>query len=412
MWFSPIKIQGYSPRISILFAISLLILFQLVRNSSLIEKKAKAIIILCLSLPFMALPTLFVTGSDILYHFFRLTTFVVLVPITFFSIKNYEQMHGVNRVLFIGVLFSCFVVFLQAFDGSFYRIHQFLFGEYYAYTDNLAKFIQDDRPFGLSSQSIVFGYDILPIFGIIVALTFSKTEHPVNRYYISFLLFVTSTAIFLNETRSVILALIIGVPFYMLKVKKVRRMKVLIMSGVLVLGVIISLDFINTGENRLFNIEDASSLGRVGMYLTGLYAVIENPIFGLGPDSKFILEDFLPQTSLDSRYLVNINWGTGSVHNNYLFTLLSYGLPFFLTLIIIIYLVFKLLWHYMHDSRRGNYSKITASGLILGMMLYLIDIFFHNGGPATHAFWWFFIGYATALTRIYPGEKHMRIING
>jgi len=406
------KIAGYSPRIAILILIAIAVLPELIRQHVDFSPEGKKLLILLLLLPFAALPTLTLKSSESSYHFFRMLSFVSVIPVIIYTIQDEIRLRLIVTTLIIGSLVSCVFAYLQAIYGeAFYEVHYRILGQYYSMIEGLPKYLRDNRPFGLSTHSIDFGYDTLLIYGLLFAF-FKYRElilTTLKKRFIFPLLFFMTGALAINVTRSVILSLILLLPISEIIFEKGKTLKYSIYYIILFVLTLSIFLLIDLSYERLTSFTDSSLSGRVGLYIAGLSSIIANPILGVGPDDATGFSRYFMGAGLSQDYLVNLD--ISAVHNNYMNAYLSYGSLFFFMLIIVIAKTLSILWKNYHAS--GNrYMSVVSAGLFIGIVLYMIDIFFHNGGTFTHAFFWIFPGLALTIDCIMHKNKQLeRFIN-
>jgi hypothetical protein len=289
---------------------------------------------------------------------------------------------------------SATIGILQAiFRGPFYDFKGFLIG----HTD-LARIDIRGEASGLALYSLMLAYQIvcvLPIFlSFFIFLTFKKRE----RFMITVTAIIFALSLLLTKVRSAIVGVsfcIVGMMFLKRKsTKSVLSRKVVILSAAVIFVIFIYLLFPVT---ELISLHDRSAQARLPLNVIGITIALQHPL-GIGSLSEF------NEFSTDNYEIVAHMEGAEAVryiapHNQFLNTLLCWGIPGFTVLLLFFFFKFRVLTRLLRS--RDNFVWSVSFGILGVSVAYIITSFFHNAGPFTgDIFYWYVIGLIPALVRI------------
>ena len=163
--------------------------------------------------------------------------------------------------------------------------------------------------------------------------------------------------------------------------------------GLVLLIIVAAVFLIEPIRSRFIHL-DESAYARLPMALAAFKIWLANPLgVGYGQFSAQAEQFFSELAGFRGAQQI---LHTGA-HNQFLNTLVFYGLPGFLLLLILYKRVLQTLqslWKNAQDS----WGKGVALGLLGGFVSYLVNSLFHNAGPfISDPFHWYFIGLAVAL---------------
>jgi hypothetical protein len=148
---------------------------------------------------------------------------------------------------------------------------------------------------------------------------------------------------------------------------------------------------------HLFTFSDRSAQARLPLNIVGIKIALENPL-GIASSSEF------NEFSMDNYEIVAHMDGAKAVtylspHNQFLNTLLYWGIPGFLMLMLLFFYKFRLLFRLLRIQ--DNFIWTVAFGILGVSVAYVFTSLFHNAGPFTgDIFYWYIVGLIPALVRI------------
>jgi O-antigen ligase len=102
-----------------------------------------------------------------------------------------------------------------------------------------------------------------------------------NRFL--FILILCLLAIFTSKTRGALLAVMVGLPWLMLKYRP-KIAAGIIGAGAIFVGVVIYISVYSNSSNRFLDINDGSNKKRMSQFYSAWKVIQEKPVFGLGSD--------------------------------------------------------------------------------------------------------------------------------
>jgi len=219
---------------------------------------------------------------------------------------------------------------------------------------------------GISSNSNYFAYYMG--IGFISSLFFEKES-----IYKIFKLLIMFYAVFLTQSRSILLSLILVLFFYGLLKSKSKKMNIIVIP--VFLSIILLLVYFVMNSSERFNDinEDASSLQRVQIWIISYNIFLDHPFFGIGY-GQFINE--FKHYFSDSMYDLNftlVNMDMLVTHNDYLRIITELGLIGFIVFISFITFQVKSVFTILK-----KYDKKIGYALLSLLIFNLLFSFAHN----------------------------------
>ncbi|MCF6157672.1 MAG: tetratricopeptide repeat protein [wastewater metagenome] len=150
-----------------------------------------------------------------------------------------------------------------------------------------------------------------------------------------------------------------------------------------------------------------SSFSRIFQYMTALKIIQDYPVFGIGPDTigiiyqRILAKVFSPQES-DGDFIFPRQ---DRIHNDILDTAVTRGI---LGLSTYIWLLTAFGIHVGRNFRRlRNENKLLMSGILAGIVCYLIQNEFSFGNTPIVTLFWMMIGLCISLGKINEADKHL-----
>lgn len=249
------------------------------------------------------------------------------------------------KYLILFTAFECFIIFIQFISGS-----TGFFYNSYEMNNEVSDLIYYRRPNGLSTNSSIVGQKIL------VSIWFLINTKFINFKYKKIIYLLLILGLVLTFNRTVILTLVIS--FFVFTKKVSKRIKFYSLIIVTIISTLFSNFFINQflrGSVEL-NLEEFT---RYKVFNSGLEFISNNPIFG----------------NYSVKYFYEYGGRLFHLHNSYLQTLSSNGIPIS---ILVLFLIIVLL------KKRNTFLlpfliySIFQYGLFWGLSILDILIFYKN----------------------------------
>lgn len=305
------------------------------------------------------------------------------------------------------LFFACIILSVSSLFG----IAQAMFGEpIYRFTQLLISkpdtYYAFGEAAGLALYSLPLAYQILCVLPIFISLYLYGSLHNRNNTFIIASLIVLSVTLFSTLIRSAIIGIgiwIFGITFLKRNDKKsVLRRKTVLLA---IFAVIFVVSLSTATFKQVLTVQDQSAQDRVPLLIMGLKIASLYP-FGIASASKFTqysIEHFDFIADMKRAESVKLM----SPHNQFLNTLLYWGIPGFILLIFLFIYKFKVLIKIFKTSK-DNFIGIIAFGLLGVSIAYIVNSFFHNAGPFLgDIFYWYIIGLIPALVNISNKEKRI-----
>lgn len=178
---------------------------------------------------------------------------------------------------------------------------------------------------------------------------------------------ISLLAVATSQTRGGLLALLVSVPFVLLRYKP-RIGKALYGLGAAFFLLIIFATVTKSFSSRYLNVFQASNKVRLSQFQSALYAMKENPILGLGANQ---LSYNVPK--IKEKYDLHAKNYTGHAHNIFLEHGASFGV-----LGIVFLLVFFLIWFFEMVSIGDSFGWAMASYIIAFLVAGQVENLFDN----------------------------------
>lgn len=178
---------------------------------------------------------------------------------------------------------------------------------------------------------------------------------------------ISLLAVATSQTRGGLLALLVSVPFVLLRYKP-RIGKALYGLGAAFFLLIIFATVTKSFSSRYLNVFQASNKVRLSQFQSALYAMKENPVLGLGANQ---LSYNVPK--IKEKYDLHAKNYTGHAHNIFLEHGASFGV-----LGIVFLLVFFLIWFFEMVSIGDSFGWAMASYIIAFLVAGQVENLFDN----------------------------------
>lgn len=207
-----------------------------------------------------------------------------------------------------------------------------------------------------------------------------------------FALVLCLLAIFTSKTRGALLAVMVGLPWLMLKYRPKIAGAIIAMGAVFV-GVVLYVSIYSNSSNRFLDINDGSNKKRMSQFYSAWKSIQEKPIFGLGSD-QFSYN--VPR--LKEKYDIWSKEYQGHSHNIFLEHAANFGIPGF-----ILILGFLLVWFIEMIRFGSDWSWIISSYILAFTVAGQVENLFDN----TNSHLLFFIYSFSQVLR----EKEKPLVN-
>lgn len=394
LYFSYIDILWVSPwNYFIFFLATIVILALFLKGKIKINKYSQRIWIV--SILFLVWVTIInlIQGIElpiILTNNLKLISVFLLGFCTMFFIKNEKQLKLFSYSLIFFMSISAFVGIMQFFGIDFF----WKLREFFGINPNHIvgqQILQRDRVPGLAYFSIPFGYQLASIVPFVFGILLVKKKSFLKNISLKIALGICLLGLLASLSKSAIIGGIIGlfaVMFLTLEPKK-RKKKIIFSIMILIFIILILNSFTNNLILGNFSNSTDSALSRIPLFLTAFKIFLSNPFgIGTGQFNQYGAEFFSELSHLPGAYHIL----TTSSHNQFLNTLVYYGIFGLLLLLAFYYYIFKGLFR-IYKYFNGSFIKGITIGLIGSFIAYIINSMFHNAGPfLIDPFNWYFIG--------------------
>jgi O-antigen ligase len=206
-----------------------------------------------------------------------------------------------------------------------------------------------DRNAGLSGMVLNYAHNLAYFQIIILGLIIYRKEigKIINTRFLYFVFVMNSIALYLSYTRGAILALVVGIPFFIFKNNKFKFLIIALITILITAGA-----YFISGNNIL---RPGSDNERISQWQAAIKAFEERPVFGYG---YLNFEQY--SVPIKKRYnLGQLQFG-GHAHNNFLEMLASTGIIGF-----ICYVGWLGLWFIEIYKRNDVVAKITLPFIVV-----------------------------------------------
>ena len=174
-------------------------------------------------------------------------------------------------------------------------------------------------------------------------------------------------AIFTSQTRGALLAILVGLPWLLLKYKP-RIAKGIIALGVVFVMLVGYISFFSDSRVRFLDIKDGSNKKRMSQFYSAVKSVQEKPVFGLGSD-QFSYN--VPR--LKEKYDIWSKGYSGHSHNIFLEHAANFGIPG-----LILILGFFIAWFFEMVKLGGNFGWVISSYIVAFLVSGQVELLFDN----------------------------------
>jgi hypothetical protein len=302
----------------------------------------------------------------------------IIVMIGILIIQKYENINSIKLLFIIQasiVTVSSIVAIMQYYDYDIAWLIRIYLG---GFNDlEIAKQVYGKgRVMGLSWYAIPFAYSLATIIPVLFSILIYEKKI-VIKYYLWLCLSIMITALLLNQTRSAIIGVLVGIVFILFQSGK-RTYALWIISILVIVTTIFGIaqdtSVIRSLQNRFSYKEDVQTIGRIPLYLFSILKVASNP---LGINDEYN-EDIIFDKNI-SNYEYSENIQIIAPHNQILTSADKYG---WIAIIIIIGLYSRIYQYLKYSvlSSDSNISQSISLGLYGSFLSYLICSMFHNAG--------------------------------
>jgi len=237
-----------------------------------------------------------------------------------------------------------------------------------------------------------YGYShaFMFITGLGIYVNRERLKEFINPKLFIFALTLCLLAIFTSKTRGALLAVLVGVPWLMLKYKPTIA-KIVIGLGTVFLGVVIYISAFSNSSNRFLDINDGSNKKRMSQFYSAWKSMQEKPVFGLGSD-QFSYN--VPR--LKEKYDIWSKEYQGHSHNIFL----EHGANFGYLGIILLF-GFLITWFFEMVALRNDFGWIISSYIVAYVVAGQVELLFDN----TNSHLLFFIYSFSQMKRSTLGEE-------
>lgn len=258
------------------------------------------------------------------------------------------------------------------------------------------------EPAGLALFSLHFSYQLGCALPLVFAMAMRQKIHRrENIFYVSASTLIT-VAVILSTVRSAILGALIGSVFVHFILRKYKKGLILLLTlTIAVLFIFFSMDI--SRFKPITTISDRSAALRIPLFFTALNVAKDNFLFGVGSGR------FEEEAESYYRYVDHMR-GARTIfvttpHNQFLNTLVYFGVPGFLLLLLFYFRLFKGLI-LIQKTSQDTYYRFFSAGLLGSFISYIINSLFHNTGPfISDPYSWFFVAATFLLFKLQSGSK-------
>lgn len=174
-------------------------------------------------------------------------------------------------------------------------------------------------------------------------------------------------AIFTSQTRGAFLGLVVSLPILFYKYER-RLFKMGVLFGIIFLTAVGIFSINKKGNSRFLNVNDGSNYVRMSQFYSAYKALLDNPVFGLGPD-QFSYN----VKAIKAKHDIWAKDYEGHAHNIILEHLADYG---FMGGILIV--LFFLFWFFEMVKYGGDFGLTISSYIIAFMVSGQVENLFDN----------------------------------
>ena len=319
---------------------------------------------------------------------------VVITIIIYLLIDNSAKLRQYLYIIGFALVVSAIIGILQLlFGGVFYDFKALLVGH-----SDLAQIDIRGEASGLALFSLMLAYQIVCVLPVFISIFVYSGVKKGERLVISIVSAILAVSLLLTKVRSALIGTavwMIGAMFFYKKgTTQVLNRKIVLLSTGIALVIFIYLLF---PLKEIVSLRDRSAQARLPLNVIGINIALEHPL-GIGSIEEF------NEFSADNYEIVAHMKGAEAVrylapHNQFLNTLLYWGIPGFLMLMLLFFYKFRVLFRLL--KCQNDFIWAVAFGILGVSVAYIVTSFFHNAGPFTgDIFYWYVIGLIPALARI------------
>ena len=368
----------FLPTEPLLFGLLLIIsLKQLFRKSNIEVKRHPFIISLSLYFIWVLITT--ITSEIPLVSFkFLLSKLWLIVPVFYFGLLLFKEIQNIKKYVWLYLIsLSLVILFTLIRHASL------------GFSEEAGHWVMS--PFFKDHTS--YGAIIALMLPVLVAFFQLSTKETTTRFLLMLLIIIFLLGLYYSYTRAAWGTVVGGIGVWAIIKYKVK-LKYLI--SILVIGIMyIGINFVDVSYNlsknesehatedigerieSMSNIStDASNLERINRWTSAVNMFKERPVFGFGPGTYSF--EYAPYQDPNKISIISTNFGDmGNAHSEYLGPLAETGLVGFLSILLIVFVIFykSITLYYKIEDR--ELKTITLS-LIVGLSTYFAHGILNN----------------------------------
>lgn len=286
---------------------------------------------------------------------FYLFGFALIVPLRFVIDRvNEFQLRRILNIFFCTLIIAFFVGISKAWWG--FDPVKFEFGDFHNRSGGFTNYMR----YGYASAFIV-------IFGSGLWLSRAKLKGLLSPKIFYPAIILSFLAVFTSQTRGALLAMLVGLPWLLLRYRP-KIAKAIIGMGAIFACVVIYFSFFSNSKYRFLDINDGSNNKRMSQFYSAVKSIEERPIIGLGSD-QFSYN--VPR--LKDKYDIWAKHYAGHSHNIFLEHAANFGIPGF-----ILILGFLLAWFFEMIKLGGNFGWAVSSYIVAFVVSGQVELLFDN----------------------------------
>jgi len=318
----------------------------------------------------------------------KVLIFILLGMFIYLVIENKEYFEKYLFIILLLVATSALIGFLQFLDISWaWQLREIQ-----------GPILYKAEPAGLALLTLHLSYQLGCTLPLALAMVMSRTSHPKKRLFYICALAIIALGLIVTTVRSAILGALVGSLLTVFMIREYKKALMLLLPLIIfALFIFSSVDISSLKPIVTFSDESASA--RLPLFVSALNIAKDNPFFGLGSGGfQKVAESYYGYVyQMRGAHAIAI---TGP-HNQFLNTLVYFGIPGLLLLFIFYFTLLKRLIFTQKTSCDKYYQYISA-GLLGAFISYIINSLFHNTGPfLSDPYNWFFIGAAFVIFKLH-----------
>lgn len=288
---------------------------------------------------------------------FYLLGFALIVPLRYVIDRIQEaQIKVLLNIFYFTLIAAFFVGVSKAYWG--FDVVKFEFGEFKNRSDGFTNYMR----YGYASAFVV-------IFSVAMWINREKISGLLNWKFFYPAAVLSLLAIFTSQTRGALLAVLVGLPWLLLRYKpKIAASIIGLGTAFVAIVVYISFFSVNNTGSRFFNIKDGSNMKRMSQFYSAVKSVQEKPVFGLGSD-QFSYN----VTRLKKEYDIWSQQYSGHSHNIYLEHAANFGI-----IGLFLILGFFITWFWEMFKLGGDFGWAMTAYIVAFNVSGQVELLFDN----------------------------------